>query len=58
MDQWQQHVSLEISDAVGNDQRLLEITEVLMQMDVASLMPEAVSDQLFNQISLTNSGGQ
>lgn len=58
MDQWQQHVSLEISEAVGYDQRLLEIAEALMQMDTASLIPEAVSDQLFNQISIANSGGQ
>ena len=58
MDQWQQHVSLEISEAVGDDGRLLEITEAMMSMDVANLIPDHISDQLFNQISIAHSGGQ
>lgn len=58
MDQWQQHVALEISDSLGDDERLLEITESLMQMDQANLIPADIADQLFNQISLHNTGGQ
>lgn len=56
MDTWQQHVELEISDAMGNHPRLLEITEALLGMQFAELMPQPVSDSLFNQIDLTNEG--
>ncbi len=58
MDKWQQHVCLEISDALGNDERLLEITQALMQMDGAELIPEPISDSLFNHITNVNEGGQ
>lgn len=57
MDPWQQHVSLEISDALGSDDRLLEITEALLSMHMADLIPGDISDSLFNQIDLTNEGG-
>ena len=57
MDRWQQHVSLEIGDALGNDERLLEITDALLSMLMADLIPGDISDQLFNQIDLTNEGG-
>ena len=56
MDNWQQHVELEISDAMGNHERLIEITEALLGMHHAELMPQPVSDSLFNQIDLTNEG--
>jgi hypothetical protein len=58
MDTWQQHVSLEISDALGNDDRLLQITQALKQMDSAELIPEPISDALFNHITNVNEGGQ
>jgi len=58
MDQWQQHVQLEISDALGDDDRLLEITQSLTQMNEANLIPDPVADQLFNQISIINNGGK
>ena len=57
MDPWQQHVSLEIADALGDDDRLLTITEALLSMHMADLIPGDISDQLFNQIDLTNEGG-
>lgn len=57
MDQWQQHVSLEISDAVGNDERVLEILYALTIMNSSDLIPESIADQLFNQISIVNNGG-
>lgn len=56
MDNWKQHVELEISDAIGNHERLIEITEALLGMHHAELMPQPVSDSLFNQIDLTNEG--
>ena len=58
MDQWQQHVSLEISEALGNDERMLEITESLVQMDSADLIPDEVADRLFLMLSISNTGGQ
>lgn len=58
MDQWQQHVSLEISDAVGDDERVLEILYALTLMNASDLIPESIADQLFNQISIVNNGGQ
>jgi hypothetical protein len=58
MDQWQQHVSLEISDAVGDDERVLEILYALTLMNASDLIPESIADQLFNQISITTNGGQ
>ena len=57
MDRWQQHVSLEISDALGDEDRLLVITEALLSMHMADLIPGDISDALFNQIDLTNEGG-
>jgi hypothetical protein len=57
MDRWQQYVSLEIADALGNDERLLDITEALLSMHMIDLIPGDISDQLFNQIDLTNEGG-
>jgi len=57
MDPWQQHVSLEIADALGDDDRLLTITEALLSMHMSDLIPGDISDQLFNQIDLTNEGG-
>jgi len=56
MDTWKQHVELEITDAMGDHDRLLEITEALLGMHHAELMPQPVSDELFNQIDLTNEG--
>ena len=58
MDPWQQLVSLEISDSLGDDERLLEITEALLSMHMADLIPGDISDQLFNQIDLTREGGE
>ena len=56
MDTWKQHVELEITDAMGDFDRLLEITEALLGMHHAELIPQPVSDSLFNQIDLTNEG--
>lgn len=57
MDQWKEHVSLEISDAIGSSERLLEITQALLGMHYAELIPQPVSDELFNKIDLFNEGG-
>ena len=51
-------MQLEISDALGDDNRLLEIAQSLTQMNEANLIPDPVADQLFNQISIINNGGQ
>jgi hypothetical protein len=57
MDQWQQHVSLEISDTLGDDDRLLLITNALLGMEYADLIPDDISSQLFNQIQSVNERG-
>lgn len=58
MDAWKEHVALEISDAFGDPDRLLAITQALLRMEEESLMPQPVSDELFNQIDMLNEGGQ
>jgi hypothetical protein len=58
MDTWKEHVSLEIADAHGNPDRLLEITQAMLGMHYAELIPQQVSDELFNKIDLFNEGGK
>lgn len=55
MELWKEHVALEISDAAGNDERMLDIVNALLQMHYNELIPEAISDDLFNQIDAINS---
>lgn len=55
MDLWKEHVRHEIIDATGQDDRLLEITRAMAQMESADLIPEPVSDELFNLIDFVNS---
>ena len=50
MDQWQEHVALELSEAYGNDERLLEIAYALVAMDRAQLIPDDISDYLFDRL--------
>ena len=57
VDPWKQYVSLEISDAFADDDRLLEITQALLGMQHADLIPQDIADDLFNQIDMTNEGG-
>lgn len=55
MESWKEHVALEISDAVGDDERMLDIVNSLLQMHYNDLIPEDISDDLFNQIDAINS---
>lgn len=55
MDSWQQHVTLEIADSFGSPERLLEITQALLAMHNAELIPEEIDDQLFQMIGTYNS---
>lgn len=54
MDQWKEHVHLEIVDATFDEKRLLEITEALTTMNERQLIPQPVSDELFNAIDVVN----
>lgn len=54
MDSWKEHVSLEITDAVGDDDRMLDIVNALLQMHYNDLIPEDISEELFNQIDAIN----
>lgn len=45
---WEDHVMLEISEAYGDPVRLLEIQEALMEMQKEGLIPDDVSDRLFD----------
>lgn len=58
MDQWQQYVTTEITDALGDDERMLEIADNLVRMDSANLIPDDISDRLFLMLSIGNLGGQ
>lgn len=55
MDQWMQHVTLEIADSFGSPERLLEITQALLAMHDSELIPEDIDDQLFQMIGNYNS---
>lgn len=55
MDYWKEHVSLEITDAVGDDDRMLDILNALLQMHYNELIPDDISDDLFNKIDAINS---
>lgn len=44
---WEEHVMLEISDAYGDPERLLEIQNALIEMHNAELIPDDLSDRLF-----------
>lgn len=46
-DAWEEHVKLEISDALGHPDRLLEIQEALMLMWQRDLIPEDTSNRLW-----------
>lgn len=46
-DAWEQHVLLEISEAYGHPDRLLEIQQALMEMWKQDLIPEDVSSRLW-----------
>ena len=58
MDDWQQYVLLEILDCIDNDDRLLAITQELINMEKLDLIPDSVSSKLFNQITLIQSRTQ
>ena len=53
-DIWQEHVSLEITNAVGDDQRMLEIAQALIQFDRLGLIPLEILEPLTNKISQLN----
>jgi len=57
MDQWQEHVSLEITNAYMDDDRMLEIAQALSRMESADLIPQTISDELFTRLDFFNSGG-
>jgi hypothetical protein len=46
-DAWEDHVTLEISEALGHPDRLLEIQEALMLMWRRDLMPEETSNRIW-----------
>lgn len=51
---WKDHVILEIVEATWDESRLLTITQLLTEMDKQNLIPEPVSDDLFNTIDFIN----
>lgn len=44
---WEEHVTLEISEAFGNPVRLAEIASALHEMDKAGLIPEDICHRLW-----------
>jgi hypothetical protein len=55
-DDWQTHVRLEITDATFDSDRLLDITNQLVSMEKADLIPDHVADDLFSLINIHNEG--
>lgn len=44
---WEEHVTLEISEAFGRPERLADIAHALREMDKAGLIPEDISHRLW-----------
>lgn len=57
MDLWQSHVMHEVTDAYQDDDRLLRITELMMDMSEGGLVPEPIADAIFIHINNINTGG-
>jgi hypothetical protein len=55
-DDWQTHVRLEITDATFDSNRLLDITNNLVDMEEADLIPDHIADDLFSLIRIHNEG--
>jgi hypothetical protein len=53
-DIWQEHFSLEITHAVGDDERMMLIAQTLIKLDRDGLIPEQISEPLFNQLARLN----
>jgi hypothetical protein len=53
-DLWQEHFSLEITHAVGDDERMMLIAQTLIKLDRDGLIPEQISEPLFNQLARLN----
>lgn len=53
-DLWQEHFSLEITHAVGDDERMMLIAQTLIKLDRDGLIPREISEPLFNQLSRLN----
>jgi hypothetical protein len=51
---WVTHVRLEIMDACADKVRLYEITECLIKMENADLIPPDIADNLMNLIQNIN----
>lgn len=56
MDKWEEHVKLEITDAVDDPFRLLQITVSLNDLKDIDLIPEGTHDNLTNLITTVNNG--
>lgn len=57
MDNWEEHVKLEITDAVHDPFRLLQITVAITDMKQIDLIPEQTHDNLTNLINKVNTNG-
>lgn len=53
-DDWHQHVRTEIQKASFDKERLLDITESIIDFEEKDLVPEHISSDLFNLITLHN----
>lgn len=53
-DLWQEHFALEITNAIGNDERMMLIADTLIELERNDLIPEQISTPLFNQLARIN----
>lgn len=57
MDKWEEHVKLEITDAVDDPFRLLQITVAITDLKEIDLIPDQTHDNLTNLINKVNING-
>ena len=53
-DAWENHVRYEIMDACTDTERLLAITDTLLELESLDLIPDQTADRLFEMIRNVN----
>lgn len=53
-DAWFEYVALEIADAMNDEERLLAITEAILEMERLDLIPHTTCSELLHRIQRIN----
>ena len=53
-DLWMEHYSLEITNSIGNDDRMILIAQTLCDLERNDLVPQQIAEPLFDQLARIN----